>query len=191
LRHRIRIERKKRSLSIVAADYVFARIIVANRWSASDKLKGNDMSIQDDNKAIVGRWFTEFWGERFNRDVIADLAAPDMLLQYSLHAPRRGRAEITNFITDFRAAFPDLNFWGTADLIAEGDYVVGQWEGGGTHTGPAFSDFLAGALPAATGRKMHFTGTTVLQLKDGKIVAERGLDDGVTALTQLGLIKAV
>ena len=52
-------------------------------------------------------------------------------------------------MTDFRKAFPDLNFWGTADLIAEGDYVVGRWEGGGTHTGPAFGDFLAGALPAA------------------------------------------
>ena len=52
------------------------------------------------------------------------------------------------FMTDFRAAFPDLKYWGTADLIAEGDYVVGQWEGGGTHTGPAFSDFLAGSLPA-------------------------------------------
>ena len=33
-------------------------------------------------------------------------------------------------MTDFRKAFPDLNFWGTADLIAEGDYVVGRWEGG-------------------------------------------------------------
>ena len=72
-------------------------------------------------------------------------------------------------MNDFRQAFPDLDFWGTADLIAEGDYVVGQWEGGGTHTGPAFSDFLVGSLPAATGRKMHFTGTTVLRLKDGKI----------------------
>ena len=38
-------------------------------------------------------------------------------------------------MTDFRAAFPDLNFWGTADLIAEGDYVVGRWEGGGTGPG--------------------------------------------------------
>jgi predicted ester cyclase len=74
------------------------------------------------------------------------------------------------------------------DLIAEGDYVVGQWEGGGTHTGPAFDDFLLGSLPPATGRKMHFTGTTVLKLADGKIVEEIGLDDGVTALTQLGLI---
>src|SRR5258705_7596235 len=91
-----------------------------------------------------------------------EVAAPDMLLKYSLHAPRRGRDDIKAFMTDFRKAFPDLNFGGAADLIAKDDYVVGRWEGGGTHTGPAFSDFLIGALPAATGRKMRFTGVTVL-----------------------------
>jgi hypothetical protein len=37
---------------------------------------------------------------------------------------------------------------------------------------------------------MRFTGTTVLRLKKGKIVEEIGLDDGVIALTQLGVIKA-
>jgi predicted ester cyclase len=148
------------------------------------------MSKEEDNKAVVGRWFTDFWGKNANLSVIDEIAAPDMLLKYSLHEPRRGRADIKAFITDFRAAFPDLNFWGTADLIAEGDYVVGQWEGGGTHTGPAFTDFLMGSLPAKTGRKLHFTGTTVLKVINGKIAEEIGLDDGVTALTQLGLIKA-
>jgi predicted ester cyclase len=148
------------------------------------------MSKQDDNKAVVGRWFTEFWGKTVNLAVVDEIAAPDMLLQYSLHAPRRGRDDIKAFMTDFRTAFPDLNFWGTANLIAEGEYVVGQWEGGGTHTGPAFSDFLVGSLPAATGRKMRFTGTTVLKVIDGRIAEEVGLDDGVTALTQLGLLKA-
>jgi predicted ester cyclase len=69
--------------------------------------------------------------------------------------------------------------------------VVGRWEGGGTRTGSAFSDFLVGSLPAATGRKMRFTGTTVLRIKNGKIAEEIGLDDGVTALQQLGLIRAV
>ena len=148
------------------------------------------MNKQEDNKAVVGRWFAGFWSQNVNLGVVDEIAAPDMLLKYSLHEPRRGHDDIKAFITDFRAAFPDLNFWGTADLIAEGDYVVAQWEGGGTHTGPAFKDFLAGGLPAATGRKMHFTGTTVLKLINGKIVQEIGLDDGVTALTQLGLIKA-
>jgi predicted ester cyclase len=149
------------------------------------------MSKEEDNKAVVGRWFTEFWGENVNLAVVDDLAAPEMLLKYSLHEPRRGRDDIKAFMTDFRSAFPDLNFWGIADLIAEGDYVVGQWEGGGTHTGPAFDDFLIGSLPAATGRRMHFTGTTVLKVINGKIIEEIGLDDGVTALTQLGLIKAL
>ena len=49
------------------------------------------MSREQENKAIVGRWFTEFWGNPWNPKVIEELAAPDMLLQYSLHAPRRGR----------------------------------------------------------------------------------------------------
>jgi predicted ester cyclase len=143
----------------------------------------------EENKAIVGRWFTEFWGNPWNPKVIDELAAPDMLLQYSLHAPRRGRADIRAFMVGFREAFPDLGFAGTADLIAEGDYVVGRWKGGGTHTGPAFSDFLEGSLPAATGRKMLFTGTTVIKVVNGKIAEEIGLDDGVTALTQLGILR--
>src|SRR5271156_3822731 len=95
-----------------------------------------DMSRETDNKAIVGRWFEGFWANPWNPKIIDELSAPDMLLQYSLHAPRRGREDVRNFIMGFREAFSDLNFWGTADLIAEGDYVVGRWEGGGAHTGP-------------------------------------------------------
>lgn len=149
------------------------------------------MSKEQDNKAIVGQWFAGFWGNPWNPGIIDELAAPDILLQYSLHAPRRGRQDVKAFMTEFRAAFPDLSFAGAADLIAEGDYVVGRWEGGGTHTGPAFSDFLiGGSLPAGSGRKMRFTGTTVLRVANGQIAEEIGLDDGVTALQQLGLIRA-
>jgi predicted ester cyclase len=148
------------------------------------------MSKEQENKAIVGRWFKEFWGNPWNPKVVDNLAAPDILLQYSLHAPRRGRDDVRAFMMAFREAFPDLSFAGTADLIAEGDFVVGRWEGGGTHTGPAFSDFLAGALPAGSGRRMRFSGVTVLRVENGKIAEEIGLDDGVTALQQLGLLRA-
>jgi predicted ester cyclase len=147
------------------------------------------MSKESDNKALVGRWFEGFWGRTYNPTIVDELAHPEMLLQYSLHDPRRGVADIKAFMAGFRAAFPNLNFWGAADLIAEGEFVVGRWEGGGTHTGPAFEDFVIGSLPAATGRKMHFTGTTVLRIANGKILEEIGLDDGVTALQQLGLIR--
>ena len=149
------------------------------------------MTTERKNKDIVGRWFTSFWGADCDLGIIDELAAPDMLLQYSLHAPRRGRADIKAFMAGFRQAFPDLAFSGAADLIAEGEYVVGRWAGGGTHTGPAFDDFLTGSLPAATGRKMHFTGITVLRVVDGLITEEVGLDDGTTALQQLGLLRAM
>jgi hypothetical protein len=98
------------------------------------------MSKEQENKAIVGRWFTSFWGPTCDLSIVDELAAPNMLLQYSLHEPRRGHADVKAFMTDFRAAFPDLSFGGAADLIAEGDHVVGRWVGGGTHSGPAFSD---------------------------------------------------
>jgi hypothetical protein len=99
--------------------------------------KDSIMSKKEDNKAIVGRWFTEFWGETCNLSVVDELAAPDMLLRYSLHSPRRGRQEIKAFMSGFREAFPDLKFLAAADLVAEGDYVVGRWEGGARTPAPS------------------------------------------------------
>ena len=37
---------------------------------------------------------------------------------------------------------------------------------------------------------MRFTVLTVLRVQNGRIVEEIGLDDGVTALQQLGLMRA-
>ena len=146
------------------------------------------MSIEE-HKAIVGRWFAEFWGPDYNPAVIDELAAPEIRFEYSLHTPCRGRDQVREFAAKFRAAFPDLAFGATAELIAEGQYVVGQWIGGGTQTGDAFNDMPLGSLPARSGKTMRFTGTTVLKIENGLITEEIGLDDGVTVLQQLGLIK--
>ena len=64
------------------------------------------MSVED-NKAIVGRWFTEFWGPQYNPDVIDELAAPDIRFEYSMHAPCRGRDQVRAFDT-IRAAIERL-----------------------------------------------------------------------------------
>ena len=37
------------------------------------------MSREQDNKAIVGRWFEGFWGNPWHPEIIDELAAPDML----------------------------------------------------------------------------------------------------------------
>jgi hypothetical protein len=66
-------------------------------------------SKSQDNKAIVDRWFTELWGKSWNPRVVEELGAPDVVLQYLLQAPRRGRADVKTFMTEFREAFPDLS----------------------------------------------------------------------------------
>jgi predicted ester cyclase len=146
------------------------------------------MSKEADNKAIVARWFKHFWGNPANISIVDELGAPDILVNYPMHGPIRGREAVKKMMTEFRASFPDLNFWGVGDLIAEGDYVVGRWDGGGTHTGPAFKDLPVGSLPANSGRKMKFTGTTVFKIESGRIVEEIGEEGALTALQQLGLV---
>ena len=147
------------------------------------------MSREQDNKTVVGRWFEGFWGNPWNPQIIDELAAPDMLLQYSLHAPRRGRQHVRNFMTDFRAAFPDLKFWGGRS-DCRGRLCrrsMGRWRHPHRTGFQRFSRWFAAA---GIGSKMHFTGTTVLRVENGKITEEIGLDDGVTALMQLGILKA-
>lgn len=148
-------------------------------------------SQEEKNKEIVVKWLDNFWGSKFNPAIIDELAAPDMLLQYSLHKPRKGHADIKDFMKKFRDAFPDLAFEGAYPLLADGEYVIARWVGGGTHTGTGFSDWPVGALPAATGKKMRFTGTTVFRVVNGKVAEEIGLDDGLTTLLQLDLVRPV
>jgi len=143
------------------------------------------------NKEIVIKWLDNFWGSKYDPAIVDELAAPDMILLYSLHKPRKGKADIKDFMKKFRDAFPDLSFTGAYPLLADGEYVIARWIGGGTHTGTAFSDWPVGALPAATGRKMYFTGTTVFRVVNGKVAEEIGLDDGLTALMQLKLVAPV
>jgi predicted ester cyclase len=146
---------------------------------------------EEKNKEIIVKWLTNFWGSKYNSSIIDELATEDMILQYSLHKPRKGKADIKDFMTKFRDAFPDLAFEGAYPLLADGEYVIARWVGGGTHTGTAFNDWPVGTLSAATGRKMRFTGTTVFRVVNGKVAEEIGLDDGLTALLQLNLVKPV
>jgi hypothetical protein len=55
------------------------------------------MCKEDDNKAIVGRWFKDFWSTPSDLTVVDELAAPDVLLQYSPDTPRRGRDAVRAF----------------------------------------------------------------------------------------------
>lgn len=141
------------------------------------------------NKEIVAHWFEAAWGERYMPEVIDELAAPDIMMQYPLHGRQMGSAAIIQMLNRLREAFPDLKFRVVGDLIAENDYVVGRWEGGGTHTGPAFSDLPAGSLPENSGKTIRFTGITTFKVINGKILEEIGEEDALKAGLQLGVVQ--
>jgi len=116
------------------------------------------MSKERENKAIADRWLDGFWGNSWTPKIVEDLAAVDILIQFSLQVPRRGREEAKKFLVGIHDAFPDLEFDSAVDLIADGEYVFGPVAGGGTHAGSAFADLLIGFLPAHSRRMMHLTG---------------------------------
>lgn len=141
------------------------------------------------NKEIVGRWFNAVWTKNYDTATIDELASSDMVMQYPLHGRHKGPKAIKKMLSRLREAFPDLNFWIVGDIIAENDYVFGRWEGGGTHTGPAFSDLPAGALPENSGKVISFTGMSIFRLKNGKIIEEIGEEDALKAAIQLGVVN--
>jgi predicted ester cyclase len=100
--------------------------------------------MSEENKAIVIRWFTEYWAKG-NPEIVDELGAEDLVFSYPMHGELHGREPVKKMLTDLVEAFPDLGFDVVGELIAEGDYVVGRWEGGGTHTGPAFGDLPVGS----------------------------------------------
>lgn len=68
--------------------------------------------------------------------------------------------------------------------------MVARWFGGGKHTGAAFDELPIGNLPVPnSGKEMRFSGTTILKLKDGKIVEETGEESALVAMQQLGLLE--
>ena len=148
------------------------------------------MSKESENKAIVARWFEKFWGNPADLSVVDELGAEDIVFHSPMHGVVKGRSALKAMMAEMREAFPDLNFWAVGDPIAEGDYVAARWDGGGTHTGPAFGALPVGSLPAATGKAIRFTGTTVFRIVDGKVKEEIGEEGALTALQQLGLVPS-
>ncbi|KAH0494610.1 hypothetical protein TgHK011_001226 [Trichoderma gracile] len=151
----------------------------------------NALSVPELNRRVVTRYFQEFWTNG-NADIVDELCADKITVFYPMHGRSVGKAAVKEVLAKFKLAFPDISFrlLSPFPLIAEQDYVVARWFGGGKHTGPAFYDLPVGSLPVPNTRKeMRFSGTTIYKLENGKIVEETGEESGLVAMQQLGLLK--
>ena len=88
----------------------------------------------------------------------------------------------------FLDAFPGSRFE-VIRTIAQGDYVVTQWKASGTHTGPLRTP--SGGTIAPTAKMATLSGSTVSEIKNGKIARSWNYWDMAGLLIQLGLMPAM
>jgi predicted ester cyclase len=128
--------------------------------------------VSEAAKELVRRFYREAIVER-------DASACDRLLaeDFVHNGEARGRAGQRAAVEYFLAAFPDLSH--TIELIfAEGDLVAAHQRWAGSQAG----EFLG---VAGDGRRIEFTSTAVLKVRDGLIAtAWDEMDTGAIAAQQ-------
>ena len=67
-------------------------------------------------------------------------------------------------------------------VTAQGDDLVKYWNFKGTHDGDFFG------IPA-TNKSLDLSGTTIVKMKDGKVLKEQDFFDNYSFMKQLGLIE--
>jgi steroid delta-isomerase-like uncharacterized protein len=135
------------------------------------------------DNATLARSLYEAFNNR-DHDYLAGMMAPDgIITMVGSGQTLRGPEGSRQFNAMWDTAFPDGMV--TVDLlIAQGDHVVVEFTGRGTHTGTLTTP--AGAIPA-TGRSATLQFVDVLELADGKVVSQRNYFDTGSLMAQLGI----
>jgi steroid delta-isomerase-like uncharacterized protein len=137
------------------------------------------MSVAPAHKLLFGRLYHSVWNERrleYIDQVIAEThALGDPTVSGKGVGPTAYRRQVERFL----AGLPDLKF-AVDETISEGDKLVVSWTITGTHRG----EFL-GVPP--TNKKVTFSGITINQIADGKVLESTVIWDGLGLLKQFGI----
>lgn len=112
--------------------------------------------------------------------VTDDFELVDVALGMSWHGPQGWGEWLQNWTTSMPDANVQLN-----TITAQGDQVVTEHTGGGTHTGPLNTPM--GSIPP-TGKPVQLKFAEVFEMRDGKIKTLRAYWDTATLMRQLGLM---
>ena len=135
--------------------------------------------MSEQNKRLVREITDVIWNGR-DLDRIAEFYAPDFVGDYRPYALREGHAGVRAMVEGAWTAFPDYHEE-VHELIAEGDRVVIHLTISGTQQGQ-WGPLLA------TGKRAAFDEIVILQIRDGKVLRQRGIVDNLSALRQLGAV---
>jgi len=130
---------------------------------------------QEENKAIVRRFFEEAWN-RQNMDVIDEIFASTVVF----NGQSVTRDALKQALAGRRTAFPDIQVT-VDDQVAEGEKVSTRRTWRATHRGP-----YRGVAP--TGKQVKWTQISVVRFSQSRIVEDWAVADELSILQQLGAL---
>ena len=133
------------------------------------------------NEEVARRVF-ELLNQR-DLDGVAELQHPDVLDDFLVLRPIRGRAEIRQFFAGLFAAFPDFHLE-IERVTSEGSSVVVQWRSTGTFTGAPFE----GVDP--NGKRVEMRGVDCMTFEDGRLRHNTIYYDGMAFARAVGLLPS-
>lgn len=138
------------------------------------------MPVEDDNKAVVARFFTEVLNGR-QLAVTEEIAAPEAVVHWPFPDPGPGPGGLRKIAEGLLEGFPDLEV-AMDDVIAADDKVVVRWRfTRQTHLG------LYRGMPP-TGRYLRMTAIEIFQVRDG-LITEAWLElDALGAAQRAGMV---
>lgn len=116
------------------------------------------------DETFLHRWFEEVWNKG-RSEAIDEMFAADGAAYGLGDDPNgclRGPAAFKPLFEALRSALPDVKVT-VEDTVVQGDKIAARCRVEATHTGP-------GLGVAPTGRRVAFTGMTIVRVKDGQIV---------------------
>lgn len=140
---------------------------------------------ENDKRAAVGKanveYYSRVWEVAINQGntAILDSAYVDDAVLHTV-PEIRGKANAKAYYQNFVDGFSDRSFV-VKEIFADGDRLVKYWQFKGKHTGVFFG------IPA-TGKDVDVIGTTLVTMRNGKIVEEQDFMDNLEFMRQLGII---
>jgi hypothetical protein len=58
-------------------------------------------TLQEKNKAVVQKYFEEYWGKG-NVNIVDEVCADNFVIDYPMHGPRRGKEAAKKMLLEFR-----------------------------------------------------------------------------------------
>jgi len=156
-------------------------LIVSCNQEASEEcqtLETANAQIQNDIKTYKTVWDKVFLERDIN--LINSDSFDENVTVVTATGNLTGIDAFKGYYNNYLTGFSDAEFT-FVNIFGQGENIVKHWNFKGTHDGEMFG------IPA-TGNKLDINGTTIVKMKDGKILQEQDFFDNHSFLSQLGLL---